>query len=101
MPFGALIVNRVHELDGAGDPLPDPESVAAELGPELGPRLAAKVARTYGESLAIAERDAAAIERLGRETGERHPIIVPELGGDVHDVAGLVAVRGHLFALED
>jgi anion-transporting ArsA/GET3 family ATPase len=97
MPFGGLVVNRIHELDGAHGELPSPEAVAAELGPDLGPRLAAKVARTYGEVLAIAERDAAAIERLCEETGEDDPVLVPELDGDVHDVAGLVAVHAFLF----
>ena len=97
MPFGGLIVNRVHTLDEAGGRLPSPESVAAELVEDLGPRLSAKVARTYGEALATAERDAAAIERLCAETGEQDPVIVPELEGDVHDVAGLVAVHEHLF----
>ena len=52
---------------------------------------------TYGEALATAERDAAAIERLCAETGEQDPVIVPELDGDVHDVDGLVAVHAHLF----
>jgi anion-transporting ArsA/GET3 family ATPase len=96
MPFGGLIVNRVHALDGGGR-LASPESVAADLVEDLGPRLSAKVARTYGEALATAERDAAAIERLCAETGEQDPVIVPELDGDVHDVAGLVAVHEHLF----
>lgn len=97
MPFGGLIVNRVHTVGDDG-PAPDPEEVAADLGPELGPELAAKVARAYGEALALAERDEASIARLRRETGERHPIVVPELDGDVHDVAGLVAVHRWLFA---
>lgn len=96
MPFGGLIVNRVHRLD-ADHQAPSPEKVAAQLGERLGERLAAKVARTYGEALALAERDAAAIERLRAETGDGNPVIVPELDGDVHDVAGLVAVHAHLF----
>jgi anion-transporting ArsA/GET3 family ATPase len=96
MPFGGLIVNRVHALDGGATPL-TPEDVAARLGEELGTRLAAKVARTYGEALAVAERDAAAIARLTAETGDHSPVIVPELDGDVHDVAGLAAVHEHLF----
>ncbi len=98
MPFGGLVINRVHRLDAGVESLPTPEAVAAELGPELGAKLAAKVARTYGEALAIAERDAAAIQRLCAQTGERDPVIVPELDGDVHDVAGLAAVHAHLFA---
>ena len=97
MPFGGLIVNRVHTVGDGGDH-PDPEEVAADLGAELGPELAAKVARAYGEALALAERDRASIARLKRETGERHPVVVPELDGDVHDVAGLVAVHRWLFA---
>ncbi len=97
MPFGGLIINRVHLLDAGSGRLPSPEAVAADLVGDLGPRLSAKVARTYGEALATAERDAASIERLCAETGERDPVIVPELDGDVHDVAGLVAVHAHLF----
>ena len=41
------------------------------------------VVRDLGEAVAMAERDAAAIERLCAETGEREPVIVPELDGDV------------------
>ena len=33
-----------------------------------------------------------------RETGEQDPIVIPQLDGDVHDVDGLVAIHGHLFA---
>jgi len=36
--------------------------------------------------------------RLGQElVGDPPAIIVPELDDDVHDVAGLVQVREHLF----
>jgi anion-transporting ArsA/GET3 family ATPase len=96
MPFGGLVVNRVHALNGAvpaaGDA--DPEALAAALGPKL----AAKVARAYGEERALAARDAAAIERLRAETGDAEPVVVPQLAGDVHDIDGLVAVHAHLFA---
>jgi anion-transporting ArsA/GET3 family ATPase len=95
MPFGGLVVNRVHALNGAGgSPGADPEALADALGAKL----AAKVARAYAEERALAERDAAAIERLRAETGEADPAIVPQLAGDVHDIDGLVAVHGHLFA---
>jgi anion-transporting ArsA/GET3 family ATPase len=98
MQFGGLIVNRVHVLGEPGEKLPDPTKVAARLAPKIGEALAAKVARTYGEALGIATRDAAAIEWLREETGDDHPVVVPELDQDVHDVAGLVAVHAHLFA---
>jgi anion-transporting ArsA/GET3 family ATPase len=93
MPFGGLVVNRAHALDGAGD-----DADEAALRAALGDRLAAKVARAYAEERALAERDAAAIERLRAETGDPDPVIVPQLAGDVHDIDGLVAVHAHLFA---
>jgi anion-transporting ArsA/GET3 family ATPase len=95
MPFGGLVVNRVHVLDGGPDA---PDVDQARLEEQLGPRLAAKVARAYAEERALAERDAAAVERLRAETGDERPVIVPQLAGDVHDIDGLVAVHAHLFA---
>jgi anion-transporting ArsA/GET3 family ATPase len=95
MPFGGLVVNRVHALDGDG-PASDADPAALEA--LLGPRLAAKVARAYAEERALAERDTAAVERLRAATGDEHPVIVPQLAGDVHDIDGLVAVHAHLFA---
>jgi anion-transporting ArsA/GET3 family ATPase len=94
MPFGGLVVNRVHPIDG-GAPHADVEDLAAALGD---PKLAAKVARAYAEERALAERDHAAIGHLCDETGERDPIVIPQLDGDVHDVDGLVAIHRHLFA---
>jgi hypothetical protein len=61
-------------------------------------KLAAKVARAYAEERALAERDQAAIDHLRAQTGEKDPIVIPQLDGDVHDVDGLVAVYAHLFA---
>ena len=50
MPFGGLIVNRVHPLRGAGL---EPDAVLAELREPLGEALAAKVARTWAEELVL------------------------------------------------
>jgi anion-transporting ArsA/GET3 family ATPase len=89
MPFGGLVVNRVHvarEVDGAG-PLVD----------ELGEDLAGRVATAAHELAALAEREAASIERLRTELGDPPTIVVPELDGDVHDVEGLALMRAHLF----
>jgi anion-transporting ArsA/GET3 family ATPase len=95
MPFGGLIVNRVHPL--VDDDL-EPDAVLDELREPLGEALAGKVARTWAEELIVARRDAAALEHLVVRTGEHDPIIVPQLEGDVHDVDGLVRVHEHLFA---
>jgi len=94
MPFGGLVVNRVHALDGAAG-----DADAAALEAALGAGLAGKVGRAYAEEQALAERDAAAIERLCAETGDASPVLVPQLAGDVHDIDGLVAIHAHLFGL--
>jgi anion-transporting ArsA/GET3 family ATPase len=94
MPFGGLIVNRVQLGDDLGE---DPHAVEAALVDRLGEELARKVAQTYAEAQALARRDAEAIERLVAEVGGPAPVIVPQVGGDVHDVDGLVAVHGYLF----
>jgi len=91
MPFGGLVVNRVHaaaELDG---------ELPAALAAELGADLAQRVDASARELAALAARDAAEVERLLVELGDPPAIVVPELDDDVHDVEGLVQVREHLF----
>lgn len=95
MPFGGLIVNRVHPLADDDDAVDEPALAAALGGDE---RLAHKAARTLSELRVLAHRDAEAVRRLRTEVGDDDPILVPQLAGDVHDVAGLVAVHRHLFA---
>jgi anion-transporting ArsA/GET3 family ATPase len=91
MPFGGLVVNRVHaapDTDGGV-----PELVARELGPAL----TARVTAASHELAALAARDAANLHRLRAELGDPPVIVVPELEDDVHDVEGLALVRAHLF----
>jgi anion-transporting ArsA/GET3 family ATPase len=93
MPFGGLVVNRLHraaELDG---PLPP------DLATELGDRLAGRVAAAAGELAALAEHDAAELEHLRSRLGDPPTVVVPELDDDVHDVEGLARVRAHLFEI--
>jgi anion-transporting ArsA/GET3 family ATPase len=94
LPFGGLLVNRVHPAVPAEEA---PGALEAELAGPLGAGLAAKVAATVADARALAERDAAAVARLRAELGERDPVLVPQLDGDVHDVAGLERVARHLF----
>ena len=95
MPFGGLVVNRVHPLAPDAEDV-DEAALAAALGGDAA--LARKAARTLRELRLIAVRDAAAVERLRREAGDDDPILVPHLDGDVHDVDGLVLLHRHLFA---
>jgi anion-transporting ArsA/GET3 family ATPase len=89
MPFGGLVVNRLHRAqDGALPP---------ELAAELGEDLAGRVAAAAHELSALADRDAANVEHLRSRLGDPPTIVVPELDDDVHDVEGLALVRGHLF----
>ena len=95
LPFGALIVNRVHPLD----PLErDWHETAARLEGALGRSLARRVARTHAQVQQLARRDAASIARLARELGERDPVCVPDFEVDVHDLEALAAVEARLFA---
>jgi len=97
MPFGGLVINRVHPLaDGDASDEVDETALAAELGGDAA--LARKVARTLREFRVLARRDSASVARLTRELDEPDPILVPHLDGDVHDVDGLVAMHRHLFA---
>ncbi|WP_445151916.1 ArsA family ATPase [Baekduia sp. Peel2402] len=94
MPFGGLIVNRVHPL-AAEEP---PGSDATAAVPGLEPALARKALKTLAEFRALAARDAAAIAGLRDAVGDDDPILIPHLDGDVHDLDGLVLVHRHLFA---
>jgi anion-transporting ArsA/GET3 family ATPase len=94
MPFGGLVVNRVH-------PLADEGPGADDAVPGLEPALARKALRTLHEFRVLAARDAAAVARLRGATGDDDPVVVPHLDGDVHDVDGLVLVHRHLFATGD
>ena len=91
MPFGGVLVNRVHHDVLGGDI--DLDDVARELEPELGPKLAARVAENLGDYHVLARRDRANIERLASQLGgEERMILVPHLDDDVHDVEGLQAI---------
>jgi anion-transporting ArsA/GET3 family ATPase len=100
LPFGGVIVNKVHypaeELRGDG------EELEAALGAKLGDaELATRVAENFADYQALAERDAGNIERLARELRTRGVIRVPFLDEDVHDLAGLAEINRYLFATSE
>jgi anion-transporting ArsA/GET3 family ATPase len=97
LPFGGVIVNKVHypteKLRGDGDDLP--AALAEKLGDE---DLGRRVAENFADYQALAERDARNIERLAKELRTKGVIRVPYLDEDVHDLAGLDEINRYLFA---
>jgi hypothetical protein len=90
MPFGGLVVNRVHMS-------PSVDGAVPGLAEALGDDLARRVRESAHELAALAASDEAGVERLLAELGSPPAIVVPELEDDVHDVDGLAQVRAHLF----
>jgi anion-transporting ArsA/GET3 family ATPase len=91
MPFGGVVVNRLHAPPECNGELP------RELVDELGERLAGRVATSARELAALAERDAANVADLRRRLGDPPLLVVTERHDDVHDVEGLAHVRAHLW----
>ncbi len=90
MPFGGLVINRVHQ----------PPDDAAAGGGGGRPRPGAGGARQRRDRRARGARRARRHERrsgCATELGDPPTILVPELADDVHDVEGLALVRSHLF----
>ena len=97
MPFGAAIVNRVHE--GIHEPA-DGDDVLDDLVALVGEKLGRRVAHNFSDYRRVGERDLANVERLAAELRGDPLVQVPLLDDDVHDVAGLAAMARHLFAEE-
>jgi anion-transporting ArsA/GET3 family ATPase len=90
MPFGALVVNRLHR----------PPEGNGKLPTSLDEDLARRVTTAAEELEALAEREAHNLADLRARLGDPPTIVVPELDDDVHDVEGLALVRDHLFGRE-
>jgi anion-transporting ArsA/GET3 family ATPase len=85
----ALVVNRVHRAPPAGTELDGLESL-------LDARLAALVRASIADAAALAAADERSLERLRAAFPAHHPLAVPELAGEVNDLAGLRQVAAHL-----
>jgi anion-transporting ArsA/GET3 family ATPase len=96
LPFGGVIVNKVHY---ESDVEADEAEVEDELTELLGDaELAGRVASNFADYAALAARDRRNIRRLTRELRARRVIQVPYLEEDVHDLAGLMELNRYLFA---
>jgi anion-transporting ArsA/GET3 family ATPase len=96
MPFGGVIVNRVHHREAEGDP----DEVVAALAGKLGEELARKVADNFRDYQVLARRDQRNIARLAGKLDDDRILEVPYLDEDVHDVDGLAGIGRFLFASE-
>ena len=97
MPFGGVIVNKVHyegRFAGAGEL--DPSELAASLDHDTG--LAERVISNFEDFQVLSARDRSNVARLAGEMGTEAVIEVPFLDTDVHDLAGLMEVNRYLFA---
>ncbi len=95
MAFSGLIVNRFHDQGLGGRAS---EEVARLLSDELGEALAARVASNLADFDVLARRDRESVAALSSGLGERDPLLVPQLDGDVQDLAGLAVIAKHLFS---
>jgi anion-transporting ArsA/GET3 family ATPase len=96
LPFGGVIVNKVHYESEL--PAYD-EGLEHELGDALGDEdLARRVISNFDDYRALAARDLRNIKRLTAEMRARLVIQVPYLDTDVHDLAGLMRINEYLFA---
>jgi anion-transporting ArsA/GET3 family ATPase len=96
LPFGGVIVNKVHyasELPDADEGLA--ELLARAIGSE---DLAERVLRNLDDYRGLAARDRRNIDRLTAEMRARSVIQVPYLDEDVHDLGGLLRINEYLFA---
>jgi anion-transporting ArsA/GET3 family ATPase len=96
LPFGGVIVNKVH----FESELPDPgKGFGDDLPGALGDDdLADRVAANYEDYRVLAARDRRNVARLAAEMRARAVIQVPHLDYDVHDLAGLMELNRYLFA---
>ena len=90
MPFGALVVNRVRA--------PADEPLSGSAREALGEDLAGRVTTAADEITALAHRDRDQIDHLSDMLDHPPVLEIPQFGGDVHDVEGLLLVADRLFA---
>jgi anion-transporting ArsA/GET3 family ATPase len=95
LPFGALVVNRVHEggLDGH-----TPDWVRELLASHVQEGMALRLTENLYDFDVLARRDRHSIARLSEQLSEADPVVVAHLDGDVQDLAGLARIAEWLFA---
>jgi anion-transporting ArsA/GET3 family ATPase len=100
LPFGGVIVNKVHPDYGMKKV--SAEQLRVELegsfdGTRKAAELATKVAENYERYRMLAQRDRENMARLTDRLRDECVIEVPYLDEDVHDIGGLALVNRYLF----
>jgi anion-transporting ArsA/GET3 family ATPase len=95
LPFGGVIVNKVHTEGRHAAPPGDLAARLSEVLTEAG--LGERVAANFEDYRALADRDARNIATLAEELGSETVIEVPYLTEDVHDLHGLFQINDYLF----
>jgi anion-transporting ArsA/GET3 family ATPase len=103
LPFGGVIVNKVHPDHIADDRHRDVHALRRAAATQLSaagvePTLAARTCDAFIAYQALAERDSANVAGLLRRLGPEPVLQIPYLDGDVHDLHGLERLDEHLFA---
>ncbi len=98
LPFGGLIVNRVHpQAAGSGEPGSNRRALAALKKSLADTDLAQRVVDAESDQAVLANRDRRNIDALAAEAPGVSMIEVPELGDEIHDIEGLLALGRYLF----
>ena len=98
LPFGGLIVNRVHPLVAGSGESGNPRKASAALRKSLGDAsLAVRVLEAATDQGILADRDRRNIDALTADEPGTPLIEVPELSDEIHDIEGLQALGRHLF----
>jgi anion-transporting ArsA/GET3 family ATPase len=98
LPFGGVIVNKVH-FDQQNDNGEDLRRALAGLLDDED--LVERVLGNFADYQALSRRDAANIDHLAAELRTQSVIRVPYPDEDVHDLAGLAEVNRYLFARDE
>jgi anion-transporting ArsA/GET3 family ATPase len=104
LPFGGVVVNKVHrDFVAMNDAVAGTDSREEDLPAELerfldvDGDLAARVCENFDRYQALAARDRANLARLTERLDEDSIVCVPYFDQDVHDVEGLAHVNAYLF----
>jgi hypothetical protein len=105
LPFGGVVVNKVHRDFAAmdGDVARQDGTAAGDLADDLerflghGDGLAVRVAENFDRYQALAARDRENMAHLTERLREDCVLYVPYFDEDVHDVQGLAQVNAYLF----